>query len=503
MTSHRLPVDINSRHIVRMARLLKDSLPNPLLRALVEVAEAWQTPLYLVGGSMRDLLLGRMPRDVDIAVEKDPELSARRLIKVCDGGTLVKLGSRDQACRVVIDNVQVDFSAFRGASGEIEEDLLKRDFSINALAVDLVPLVCGLACRLLDPAGGLDDLRTGCVRHLPGSFIDDPLRLLRAYRLVAEFDFLLAVGTRTEIRRLAQTLRQPAAERVSAELYKIFASLRTSKVLKMMDEDGLLAILLSELYQGKGVQQPDSHHLDVLGHCLLALEMIEKILLAPGRFYPDDSVFVDYIKDEEKLVNLKWAALLHDLGKPETQKIWPEREGKITFYGHDKQGRALFQKYAKAWRWSQRNSERVGKLIAMHMHPFHLCNVQRQSSVSAKAVLKLVRRAGEDLPGLFLLAMADSLASQGSSKPSKMEAELVQLFTAVQRINTEKIQGLLNTPPLLTGEDLRDIFGLTPGPLFGVILDDLEVARVEGRVSDRAQALAWVSDYLRQRQEQM
>jgi poly(A) polymerase len=132
----------------------------------------------------------------------------------------------------------------------------------------------------------------------------------------------------------------------------------------------------------------------------------------------------------------------------------------------------------------------------MHMHPFHLCNVRRREPLSKRAVLKLSQRAGADLDGLFLLAMADSLASRGDKKPPRMEAELVELFGQVLRIIEEDIRPVAAGPPLLTGDDLITELGLTPGPLFRTILRELEALRVEGRITARKEALAWVAAFV-------
>jgi len=150
----------------------------------------------------------------------------------------------------------------------------------------------------------------------------------------------------------------------------------------------------------------------------------------------------------------------------------------------------------RQWRWGNENGERVAGLIAMHMQPFHLCNVRRDGPLSRKACLHLSKKAGDDLIGLFLLAMADSLAGKGEKKPPGLEAELSGLLAEVLEIHAQYIQPALQGPRLLSGGDLIASFSLPPGPLFASILDALELARVEGEVTSREEALRWVQQYL-------
>jgi poly(A) polymerase len=187
---------------------------------------------------------------------------------------------------------------------------------------------------------------------------------------------------------------------------------------------------------------------------------------------------------------------MHDLGKPKTRAVREDKNGRVTFYGHDEVGKNIFTSYARQSKWSQADSEFVGGLIAMHMHPFHLCNVQRSEPLSPRAALKLSQRAGENLAGLFLLAMADSLASEGEKKPEEMENELADLFSVVQKIYVDTIEPVVKGPKLITGKDLIEEFGLTPGPVFGRIMSELEIARVDGVVTDRSEALGWIRQFL-------
>ncbi len=476
---------------------LQNGYPEALTKALKKLAGEDGEQIYLVGGTVRDRLLGRISHDLDIAVAGSALDVAKRFTVLIGGGTMVDLSTPDdETFRVVWRGEQVDFAGFRQGVKTIEEDLCLRDFTLNAMAVQLLPE--GQSPQepvLIDPTGGLEDLRAGRVKVCPGAFVADPLRLLRGFRLCATLGFFLEQKTKEAIEKHAARIDTVAAERISYELQLIFESTRTAATLLEMGQTGLLRRLLPELYLAEGVEQPEFHHLDVMNHCFLALQMMEEILAEPDRFFPGHGGRISgYLKDKRAGRCLKWAALMHDIGKPATREI--KDDGRVTFYRHDEVGRDLLSHFAERSKWSRADTQLVASLIEMHMHPFHLCNVQREAKISKRAALKLCRRAEGDLTGIFLLAMSDSLASQGEKKPEMMEEELLELFTRVAGIYEQSIAPVLQGPRLLTGKDLIKECNLVPGPLFSEILEELEAARVEGTVVDRKSALAWVAAFL-------
>ena len=473
--------------------------PEGLIRALTVVAEKENKQLYVVGGTVRDLLLGRPSNDLDISVSEGSHDTVRRLIRQMRAGAFVDLsGAEDEAARLVWQGIQVDIASFRRGAHKIEEDLQLRDFTINGMGVKFEQLaVEDSHAELIDPAGGFADLMSGRLRHCPAAFSDDPVRMLRGYRLQATLDFSFEKETEKEIAKHAFLINKVAAERNSYELGLIFESPRTSSTLWAMCSTGLLQELVPELFAGKGVLQPKFHHLDVFEHNMLALEMMEMIIADPGKYFPGlEDKIGRYLEGEGIVRGLKWAALCHDLGKPATRAESEKNEGQVTFYGHDEVGSQIFCDFAERMRWSRKDKENVASLVGMHMHPFHLCNIARGAELTKRAALKLCKRAGDRLPGLFLLAMSDSLAGQGEKKPEHMEDEIVALLRNVLNIYEEHIKPVTSGPRLLTGRDLIDEFGLDPSPLFSEIFEKVEVARVEGEVTDRQQAMAWLSDFL-------
>jgi poly(A) polymerase len=208
-----------------------------------------------------------------------------------------------------------------------------------------------------------------------------------------------------------------------------------------------------------------------------------------GYFFKYAEVLEDYIANDRHRVQLLWAALFHDLGKPSTVTVDDDRGGRITFYNHDQAGAELVEGVARRLKWSSIDTRAVAGLVGLHMRPFHLGNVQRQGELSLKACLRLVRLVGPDLPGLFLLSMADALAGLGEGRPEEVENEVATLFARMEDVRRDHVEPVRSGPPLLTGQDLIDELDLEPGPLFKKILDAVEEAHMVEQTMSRKKAL--------------
>ncbi|MDD5758293.1 MAG: HD domain-containing protein, partial [Desulfobulbaceae bacterium] len=418
------------------------SLPAKLLRSLTEISCRRQLPVYFSGGVVRDWLLDTPPADLDITVMRDAMAFARDLAGAL-GAAYVPLSEVEGVARVVWSDgtFSIDVSQFREGTTTIVDDLMRRDFSVNAMAVELDSVRQTLADDglLIDPLAGIVDLQHGVIRlAYPKALLADPLRMLRAYRFRAVFDWRIEKETRSAIAAHAPLIGQVSGERIAYELDTIFNCEQSHATVQEMVETGLLFHIFPELSPGVGLLQPSSHHLDVFGHSLETLRQIERIILEPQAFFDFGGNvqqgsdwhhdMQEYLGAPRQKIRLKYAALLHDLGKTLT---CAEKEGRITFYNHDEAGVALLKGIAARLRWSHEDSCRISQLVKQHMWPFHLHNAKTRTGITPKAVLKLVKAAGDDLLGLFLLVMADSLAGQGPGKPLGMERAVAVLFSEV------------------------------------------------------------------------
>jgi poly(A) polymerase len=486
--------------------------PEGLLEKMATVRQELGGEIYLVGGAVRDLLLGRQPGDLDFTVPHHAEQWAEKLRNITNG-TYVELGREEDAARVVLrQGGGVDFSSFRDGASSIAEDLAKRDITINALAVPVHNLLTG-QCQgqdelpIIDSVDGLVDLEQQQVRVASKkSFSDDPLRMLRVFRCAAALDFTIEPDTLKQVQQQREIINRVATERVAYELDLIMASHRAHRTFCAMRDCGLLWEILPELRAGQGMDQPASHHLDVFEHCLEALSQMEQVLADLAHYFPTTYlVMAEYLGTKKRQVQMKWAALFHDVGKPFTYGINEEKGGRITFYNHDLRGADILAEIAQRLRWARDDTNLIAHLIAGHMRPFFLANNQRQGNLTFKACLRLVRKIGEHLPGLFLLAMSDALAGKGEASPEAIEQEVAGLFAHLLEVEERHVIPVRTAPPLITGNDLIEQLGLTPGPLFREILDQVEEAHMEHRISTSEEALALaasVAEQLSQHMEQ-
>jgi len=495
--------NVAKEKIILQAVRITDLLGRGLLKKLAVIHQQLQGPVYLTGGTVRDLLMGRKPVDIDFTVGKDARVWASKLVQLT-GGTYVTLGREEDAARVVWLGRDIDFTSFREGAETIERELTKRDITINSMAASLqdvlnhddVPLPDEV--KIIDPVGGIADIEHGCIRVTSAySFRSDPLRMLRVFRFAATLGFSVESKTLGLLTCQKEWISRSASERVANELDLIMGSNRPHAVFQDLAATELLFEIIPELQQGVGMEQPSSHHLDVFDHCLATLRNMELVQENSAHFFPENSeVMEKYIKAGRHPVQLKWAALFHDLGKPATIAIDEDKGGRITFYSHDQAGLELVGNIAGRLHWRGKDTKAVGALVGYHMWPFHLINVQRKGELSLKACLRIIRTVGPALPGLFLLSMADALAGQGINRPEEIEKEVAGLFDRLEQVRKENVEPVRSQPPLLTGKDLIDKLQLEPGPIFKEILSLVEEEHMENSISSREEALDLVRKYL-------
>jgi poly(A) polymerase len=436
---------------------------------------------------VRELALGRPVQDLDLAVSAQTLDLARDLAEAL-GGTFVLLDEAERTARVVWEGEILDLAEFRAPT--LAGDLKARDFTLNALAMSLNAVLGQEPLELIDPCGGLEDLARGWLRLVaPENFRDDPLRLLRAYRFAATHGFQITPETADAIRAYVPEFSRVAGERVHQELFVLLKAPRAVPVLMAMEAVGLLNQVFPELEGMKGVEQNGYHHLDVYGHSLATAACLEDVLAAPEAYFGSLAAeVVRYAQTPPKTVLMKLAALFHDVGKPVVQERRADPD-RYTFYYHEKVGLEIFSQVAERLRCSQAETKTVTALIQLHMRPFLLLPAFRERELSFRALGRLVRAARPELPGLFALAMADSLAGQGPLKPVDSEAVLADLAEAAFQFLKERLEPQELLPKLVTGHDLIRL-GLKPGPRFKEMLTAVEEAQWEGVVGNREEALA-------------
>lgn len=439
---------------------------------------------WIVGGAVRDAVLGREVTDLDLAVAGDPGAAARAIAKEI-GEHAFELSAAFGTWRVVAQSRgwQIDVTALRG--GGIEADLAERDFTIGAVAV---PLAGG---QPLDPYAGLVDLADERLRAVgERSFGDDPLRLLRAPRLAAELGLEIEPRTVSLARAAATRAADPAGERQLAELRQLLGGPDPLRGLRLLDELGVTAIVLPELEQLRGVEQGPNHHLDVFDHTLAVLEHTLEVEGDLDRFAGERAGEVAALLEEplademSRRTALRFGALFHDIGKPATRA---EQAGFVGFRGHDQVGAEIIGGICKRLRASRRLTQHLQGLA---LHHLRLGFMIQEMPLPARRVHAYLRATEPVAVDVTLLTVADRLSARGSgpiAAPDMVAAHL--------QLAREMIAAALDwrrdgpPPPLLRGDELASELGIEPGPELGSALAELEAAQYAGEVTDRAGAL--------------
>ncbi|HEY3317894.1 MAG TPA: HD domain-containing protein [Coriobacteriia bacterium] len=453
--------------------------------------EAW-----LVGGTVRELLAGRpsLPLDVDVAVRGDYQALARSLADETRGAYVALAPAHGTARVVGADGTTYDVSGTAGRS--IEDDLARRDFTINAMAVPLAALSADGTAQVVDPFGGARDLGDRTVRMISEEpLAADPLRLLRAFRFSATLGFRVDPLTLGAIRRLAHLADRPSPERTARELFIVLGTPAAAAQVREMDEIGLLDNLLPEVALMRGVTQNAYHHLDVWLHSLEALEHLEELLADLAALVGERNAerlrgFLgeQLVPDRSRSALLKFAELLHDSGKPAMREL---RDGKVTFYGHTKRGAAMVRAACERLRLSARETGEAATWVERHLVPADLV---RTRPLTERRCARFFRRNGESGLALLLLALADGMATRGpASDPASLERtrefvrEMADAYYgwAAARI-TER--------PLVDGRELMAATGLPPGPALGRVVAAIREAQLDRRVTSRDEALAYAKD---------
>jgi putative nucleotidyltransferase with HDIG domain len=461
-----------------------------LLRAVQAAAGRSRSPV-LVGGAVRDARLTSPrrpgPADLDVAVESGAlDIAGRVAARL--GGAFVPLDPERGAARVLARGICLDVTDWRAPT--LEDDLAARDFTVNALAVPVRELLSRGRAPIVDPTGGLADLRVRRLRaHDPRALTEDPLRTLRGVRLEAALGFRLTDETVRAIRLAAPALDRVAAERVRDELLAMLALPQAARALRRLDALGLLRVIVPEVEPMRGSTQPAPHRFPVLEHSLRAVAGADTVLARLRELSPFGDELAAHVAEElgggvRREQILKLAALLHDVSKPETRRLI---DGRIRFFEHDVLGAARARVIAERLRLPARARGVLEKLVRHHLRPGHLAAAGR---VTPRARYRFFRDLGEDTRDLLLLNLVDAAAVTGVSplaiwRRASLVRDLLRGWEETARAGAD-------TAPLVRGEDVMARFSIAPGPEVGRLLERAREAQSLGLVSTREEALAYL-----------
>ena len=439
-------------------------IQEPLLKRVGSIADRLSVQAFVVGGFVRDRLLGKDVKDIDIVVVGEGvsfgEEVAREL-----GRTNLVVFEKFGTAMLQLDDWKLEFVGARKESyskysrkpnvesGTLDDDLSRRDFTVNAMAVSLNAADYG---RLLDPFNGQQEMRDGILRtplEPEATFDDDPLRIMRAFRFASQLGFIVDPAALSAAMKMAPRLKIVSQERITDEFMKILSSPKPSVGLQLMHTTGVLKVVFPEVAQMGGVdQRQDFHHKDVLQHTFRV---------------------VDNVAESSSDVWLRLAALLHDIAKPRT-KAFKEGIG-WTFHGHEELGARMVKQIFRKMRFPFDKVGFVEKLVRLHLRPMALVD----EGVTDSAVRRLLFEAGDEVDALMALCRADI-----TSKNPKLVEEVRQNYDlVVQKMSeVEEKDKIRNWQPPLRGDEIMQVCGIGPGPLVGKLKDAITDAILDGRI---------------------
>jgi putative nucleotidyltransferase with HDIG domain len=485
----------------------------PLLDAVTALADDQE--IHLVGGAVRDALLGTVSHDFDLVVPKNAINMARRVAGGL-GADFYVLDESFDAARVIVTNASgirdvLDFTSFRGP--DLVADLAGRDFTINAIALDLK------ARTTLDPKHGAIDVREKRIRACsPSALKDDPIRILRGVRLAAALGFTIEAATRQSMKSSASLLQNTSTERRRDELFRILGGARPDASLRALEMLGVFPHFLPELTALKGVHQPTPHVHDAWEHTLgvmdhlaeildLLLEdkleganglLISRLMLGIGRYRAHLAEHYRKSLNEDRSLRalLLLAALLHDVGKPSTRSV--DEDGRIHFLGHEREGARLAVQRAVGLNLSNAETARLGAIIQHHLRFFFLARRMEEAgeAPSRRAIYRFFRDAGNCAVDLILLGLADLRGARGHTLTEETWAAWVDTARVLLENLWERPAESVAPPRLLDGNGLMQALGLQPGPLVGRLLEAIRESQAAGDVSTAEGALEFARAWL-------
>lgn len=441
--------------------------------------------VWLVGGSVRDQLLKRPVSDWDLAVEKDPESLAQEIADL-KGSRVVMIGKGCQHVYRIAGGKEIfDVALVQGKN--IDEDLLRRDFTINAMAAEL------FSGRITDPRGGRKDLEAGIVRMVGEHVLDaDPLRLLRAFRMAAVLGFKIEPQTLAAVSKKAANITMAAGERIRDEWLKILKTPDSAQCLAQMDSSGLLCAIFPELQALKGCRQNRYHDFDVFDHTMAVYAIVEKMLHQNDPALSESTQNSMMLTFDSGLVMLKHAALLHDIGKPLTKTI--DEKKNTHFYNHPSTGAQMAADIHRLLKFSNSDARYVDFLIRNHLRPLFVYTAHKNGKMTQRALTRFFIKTRPHTPDLLILAAADM-----AGKNKSPEYGFLKFASYLLKIYYNQHLPAASEPPLLNGHDIIKHLNLAPCPVFARILDQVEESRLCGEISTKQQAIELAQKIIKSR----
>ena len=445
--------------------------------------------VYVVGGTVRDYIMGFAAYDRDLIVlNEDAKEFALKLQGIFDS-TFIPLDEDNKIYRLVLKDSEdihnpemIDIT--NPIEGSLERDLMRRDLTINAIAVNIK------TGDVIDMFGGVADIKNKVLNYIEEvNFIDDPLRLLRVYRFQAVLDFELGADTIMAICKHTDLINNPAKERVLYELMKLFSGKYTATALLNMNKTWLLEEIFPVVKEMKQVPPNTHHHLDLLHHVIETVNHIQILYNEADDRVKEHLDRVDF-GGFPRLAHIKLAGFLHDIGKFSTWTIDKET-GRHRFIKHDDVGSKMVKPLLKELTCSNKQIEYVSDMIKNHIYPSALMNEE----ANEKAMMRYFRKLGDNVIDNIILAKADRLSARGEAVSDEMVEQNIKNLDKLLNFYFDSLDKLAPLPKLLCGNEVMEMLNIKAGPELGKILDALYEAQLDGDVISKDDAIAFVKKY--------
>lgn len=435
--------------------------------------------VYLVGGTVRDLLLKKEIKDIDLVYVG----KAKKFLKQHEvQGKVVPLHDEFDEFRIVLENgFWIDFTGIKGKN--LWEDLEKRDFTINSIAVSIT------SGHVVDPTGGLRDLKRKVIKtYKMRNLLDDPLRILRAFRLLSQTGFSIDIQTKKWLTKISSRIVESAPERIHYEFKLLLSGSYVNEALKELEDCDLLQVIFPELaMMATTTQVYNGNEQNLLDHTILVIKKLVELRrgLSDSPLSMISEEISKTLSDDENWTLFLYATLLHDIGKPMVRVV--ESGNRTRFHGHDLEGERLVNKIGKRLRWSNKEVKTISLLVRNHMYPHHLAWDEHMTD---RAIARYLRKMKEWAFPMVLFAVADAFASPPKSIDITNHIKLAERLLDIKNTLEKK-----KVKRILTGHDLIKL-GIPPGPLYKKILDTIQDEYVAGLIKTKEDAIKRVKQLI-------
>ena len=452
---------------------------------LTRISNTFDNEIYLVGGAVRDFLLGKTTYDRDLIVlDEDAKSFAKKIAELFEA-TFVTLDEENKIYRLVLPDKINYLDVTNPIENSLERDLMRRDLTINSIAVNLKTM------EVVDLCGGITDLQHGVINCInTHNFVDDPLRLLRVYRFQSLYGFELSHGVIEAVCKYSDLISQPAVERINYELIRLFSGPFAFKALLNMDKTWLLEKIFPIVKELKQVPPNTHHHLDLFHHSIETVKQLSGIFANSSSEVKDHMNRVDF-GGASRIAHLKLAAFLHDTGKFSTWTI-EEDTGRHRFIKHDEVGAKIAADILRKMSFSNKQIDYISQMIRNHIYP---SQVMSAPEINEKIMMRYVRKSGDNAIDNILLAQADRLSARGEAVSDEMVKNNISNLNRLLEFYLSVRDKLEPLPKLLSGNEVMEILKIQPSPKLGEILNALHDAQINGDVTTKEEALNFIRQF--------